>query len=227
MAMTTSRETLWGVGQMATVGQPVEPYPVTFSDIQRDAVWLGRQLSRFRVAPGSFMMLVSMGWETAHIRPFEIAAASLAFPTCDVGPASFDAERMLGLLDSLPVRIVVGVSEGIVNGLADAGRPAEEVLADAVVFARPESRLKAGPRAAGNVFDWVLLGPAVAMECPARRGAHVNRHEWDVVSTADGLQLSGLVGARRDIAEIQTGRRGTVIHDQCSCGSGDPRVILE
>ncbi len=68
------------------------------------------------------------------------------------------------------------------------------------------------------------VGPALALECPERGGAHVNAAEWRV-GVRDG-QLSVAAGEERTslLPETPLGIAGRVTTGRCACGSEDPRV---
>jgi hypothetical protein len=70
------------------------------------------------------------------------------------------------------------------------------------------------------------LGPALAFECPHRAGAHVNRAEWLIEETGDGLSLSTLAPRAHQAQQVPLGIAGTVVSAPCPCGSPDPRVRL-
>jgi hypothetical protein len=71
-----------------------------------------------------------------------------------------------------------------------------------------------------------LLGPALAMECPQRAGAHVNGAEWVVEETGDGLLLSTVAERAHQARRVPLGITGSVVSGSCPCGSADPRVRL-
>jgi hypothetical protein len=70
------------------------------------------------------------------------------------------------------------------------------------------------------------VGPALALECPERSGAHVNGAEWRL-GDRDG-QLFVAAGERRTspLPETPLGIAGRVLTSRCGCGSEDPRVLL-
>jgi len=71
-----------------------------------------------------------------------------------------------------------------------------------------------------------LLGPALALECPQRAGAHVNGAEWLVEGTGDGLVLKTVGQRAHQARRVPLGIAGSVVSGPCPCGSPDPRVLL-
>jgi hypothetical protein len=211
---------LWGVGQ-ARGGPTVLAYPVTEAEISRDSVWAGRQLARHAISAGRFVLLVSMSNEGAHVHPFDIAARAAGLPLCQVDAVPYEAARVISIMKNLPVGIVLGLTGGIIAALAESGAPVPELFSHTTVLLRPDAADGWGP-----ALHWYPLGPAVAFECPAASGAHVNGTEWAVRASDSGLRVSGLVEERRQFRDVATGLAGRVLTARCECGSEDPRVVL-
>ena len=70
------------------------------------------------------------------------------------------------------------------------------------------------------------IGPAIAVECPHRSGAHVNQAEW-TLSERDGELLISTAGPRaHQVTQAPTGVAGTLADGRCRCGRSGQRVIL-
>jgi hypothetical protein len=71
----------------------------------------------------------------------------------------------------------------------------------------------------------MFIGPAVAVECRHRVGAHLDGAEWRVDERDGELRITNL--ARRALRSVErpTGVQGHVIADPCACGRTGPRVM--
>jgi hypothetical protein len=222
---TTAGEKLWGVGQIRG-GGAVLPYPVTAAELARDSVWAGRQLVRHGIAPGKFVLLVSMSNEGVQVHPFDSAAASAGLPLCQVDAVLFEAPRVISAMKNLPVGLVLGMTGGILTAITEAGRSLADTFGDIPVLLRPDAADIWRQHTGRPALSWYPLGPAVAFECPAASGAHVNGTEWAVRADESGLLVTGLAGGRRRFADVRTGRAGRLLTARCECGSEDPRIVL-
>ncbi len=211
---------LWGVGQIRG-GPTVLAYPVTEAEIARDTVWAGRQLVRQEIAAGKFVLLVSMSNEGAHVHPFDCAARAAGRPLGQVDAVPYEAPRVISIMKNLPVGIVLGLTGSLIGALSQSVPSVPEIFSGATVLLRPGAA--AGWRPA---LHWYPLGPAVAFECPAAAGAHVNGSEWEVRGGESDLRVTGLVDGRRQFRDVATGWPGRVLAARCECGSEDPRVVL-
>ena len=121
--------------------------------------------------------------------------------------------------------MVFGLGGATTDALADSGQLRELLAAVPAILAHADAHpaLTAAGLRPGLV---AFLGPALALECPERSGAHVNGAEWLVEEAEDGLRVS-TVGPRAYQAQRQpVGVRGRVVTGQCECGSLDPRIRL-
>ncbi len=103
----------------------------------------------------------------------------------------WDHRRTAVFHRELDPHAVIGLSAETLEGLASAADVGEMFRATPVVLARPA----AVPVLRGVGVSAALMaavGPALALECPERGGAHVNAAEWRV-GVRDG-QLSVAAG---------------------------------
>lgn len=218
---------VWGVGQIR-LGSTVRKFPVTYEELLRDSAWAGQQLARHQLPRGKFMMIVSMSNEGAHIQPFDAAAASAGIPLCQVDAVAYEAPRIISVLKNLPLALVLGMPLSIIGALAAADVDIGSMFSETTVLVRPEASEEwRAHTSAPRVSHWYPLGPAVALDCPAAAGAHVNGAEWDVHASGTELLVSGLVNGRQQLADVPSGRHGHVVTARCECGSDDPRIVLD
>ena len=120
--------------------------------------------------------------------------------------------------------MIFGVTEAVAEGL---GEELATVAAKVpTIFARP-SATPLVAAVGGKPFVVTRLGPALAVECPHRLGAHVNSTEWTV--TDDGGQLALTTAGPRAFTLTQAGIgvAGSVDRSPCPCGRTDPRVVVD
>ena len=66
------------------------------------------------------------------------------------------------------------------------------------------------------------VGPALALECPERSGAHVNAAEWRFGERDGQLTVAAGEGRTSPLPETPLGITGRVVTGRCGCGSEDP-----
>jgi hypothetical protein len=125
----------------------------------------------------------------------------------------------------LDLYAVLGLSADTLEGLSGRTMLGEMFADTPVVMARPPAvgRLRAAGVPAG-VFG--RLGPALAIECLERNGAHVNPAEWRV-EERDGQLVVAPAGDRAPgFGEVVIEEPGHLLAGTCGCGSDDPRVLF-
>ena len=70
------------------------------------------------------------------------------------------------------------------------------------------------------------LGPAIAVECPHRCGAHINGAEWTLAERGGELFLSTTGPRAHQVIEAATGLHGTITEGGCGCGRTGQRVSI-
>jgi hypothetical protein len=119
------------------------------------------------------------------------------------------------------------VNSALLDGLEALGFNLESLFKDQIVWARPGAWERLQPLQGVDLRRWYEIGPAVAMECNAAQGAHLDALEWEVETSADGeIVLSSRLQRTVDFKAYRTGLRGQINRQVCSCGSADPRLIL-
>jgi hypothetical protein len=198
---------------------------VTRAELERDAVWTAERLRAHGLAPGQNALLTCSGYEGFWARLVIEAFRTLRTPYGIAEAMGWDHRRTSVFLRSLRPRAVVGLSAETVEALAASVDLAEAFASTPVVLARPdaaESLRRAGIPAA--VIS--PLGPALAVECPERCGAHVSAAQWRVAERDGKLTVASQPARADRLPETVLPVRGRVVNGLCGCGSSDPRVFF-
>jgi hypothetical protein len=215
----------WGTGRYLDGTGSVRLLSYSVSEMEREAVVAARRLAAWGVGLDDIVLVIAQVQEAAQFAPFQRAARSLGGISCTAEPSPFDAQRTAAFLAQYPLRAVIGLDSAVLDGLEALGDPMALLRRGPPLIARPD----AVPRLRAWGLDpavLVILGPAVAVECPARCGAHVGADAWTVGLTADGLWIAPAPDRKVDLGRVQTAVSGRVLRDRCACGSDDPRVLV-
>jgi hypothetical protein len=221
-AAALPRPRLWGVGRYEAAGRPAY-FEISWADWRRDTDWARAMLAEHGVRTGSGLIVVSGMPEAPWFDPVETAACELGAPFSVGEIWSFEAFRTAMYASRLPITMIFGMDRTVAEGLGDelAG-----VLARVpAIGARPDAiSLLAG--AGARPFVVARLGPALAVECPQRAGAHVNEAEWTLAEHGGELFLSTAGPRAHQISGEALGVRGTLTQGACGCGRTGQRVTI-
>ena len=221
-AATVPRPRQWGIGRYHVAGQPVY-FEVGWDDWQRDVAWARAMLAGHGVGPGSGLVIVGGMAESPWFDPFETAARELGAPYSIGEIYAFEAFRTGMYARRLPITMIFGLDRTVAEGLGD--ELAEVVARVPVIVARPDAAgLLAG--AGAQPFIVSRVGPALAVECPHRTGAHVNGAEWTLAERGGELFLSTTGPRAHQVIEAATGLHGTITEGGCGCGRTGQRVSI-
>jgi hypothetical protein len=219
-AEVVARPRLWGVSRYEVAGQPVY-FEISWDDWRRDVAWARAMLADHGIGPDSGLIVVSGMPESPWFDPFETAAAELGAPYSIGEIYSFEAFRTGLYARRLPITMIFGIDRTVAEGLSD--ELAEVVARVPVIVARPDAvGLLTG--AGAEPFAVSRLGPAIAVECPHRAGAHVDGAEWALAERGGELFISTAGPRAHQVSEAATGVRGTVTDVPCACGRTGQRV---
>ena len=220
---------LWGIGRYDLAGQLVY-FEVSWDDWQRDVAWARAMLADHGVGAkkgdgelGGGLVVVSGMPESPWFDPFETAARELGTPYSIGEIYGFEAFRTGMYARRLPVTMIFGIDRTVAEGLGD--ELADVVARVPVIVARPDA---AGLLAEAGAAPYIvtLVGPAIAVECPYRSGAHLNGAEWTLAERGGELFLS-TAGPRADqVSQVPVGLRGTLTQGECACGRTGQRVTI-
>jgi hypothetical protein len=213
---------LWGIGSYDVAGERVY-FEISWDDQRRDTAWARAMLAGLGVNRDSGLVIVCGMVESPWFDPFETAARELGAPYSIGEIYAFEAFRCGMYARRLPITMIFGIDRTVAEGLG--GELAEVVARVPVIVARPDAAgLLAGAGAAP--FIVTRLGPAIAVECPHRSGAHVNGAEWTVAERGGELVISTAGPRAHQVSRAATGLRGGLTEGRCGCGRTGQRVLV-
>lgn len=202
----------WGVGQYVDDTGTRRDWEVGNDEIGRAIGAAPAVLGGIGVGRGERVLFTSMLSEAAHFWPLilgaMLAGAQMSFADASRG----EAVRVRMFARLLAYRAAIGITPAILDGLDELGTSYPEVFAEIpVVAARPGAYERLA--AAGlTPYDFVLVGPAVAIATEPGGPAWVDPDEWELDRDTDGTVT---VNARRaratTFARVRTDVRGTII----------------
>jgi hypothetical protein len=199
---------------------------LTWAELARDTDWVTARLRDHGLAAGQRALLTTSGFEGFWGRAVIGALCRLKVTYGIAEAMGWDHRRTAVFHRELNPHAVIGISAQTLEGLAGTADLGEMFRSTSVLLARPAAvpQLHAVGVSAALIC---AVGPALALECPERCGAHVNAAEWRV-SERDG-QLSVAAGEGRAslLAETPLHIAGRVVTGRCGCGSDNPRVLLD
>jgi hypothetical protein len=241
-AATLPRPGPWAIGRYDVAGQPVY-FEVSWDDWRRDVAWARAVLAGHGVSTekgegpggtgggsppctekvGGGLVIVGGMAESPWFDPFETAARELGAPYSIGEIYAFEAFRSGLYASRLPVTMIFGIDRTVAEGL---GEDLAGILARVpVIVARPDAASLLA-RAGAEPFIVTRLGPAIAVECPYRSGAHVNGAEWTLAERSGELILSTAGPRAHQVSEAALGLRGTLTDGPCACGRAGQRVAI-
>ena len=217
------RSRLWGIGRYDVAGEPAY-FEVGWDDWQRDTAWARAMLADHGVGPKSGLIIVGGMPESPWFDPFETAAGELGAPYSIGEIYTFEAFRTGLYARRLPISMIFGIDATVAEGLGD--ELAEVVARVPVIVARPDA---VGLLAAAGAqpFAVTRVGPAIAVECPHRTGAHLDGAEWTLAERGGELLISTAGRRAHHVTEAATGIRGVLSEGLCPCGRIGQRVTIE
>ncbi|MBG0857162.1 hypothetical protein I2W78_36270 [Streptomyces spinoverrucosus] len=203
----------------------VREVELTWAELARDTEWVTARLREHGLAAGRRALLTASGFEGFWGHAVIGALRSLKVTYGIAEAMGWDHRRTSVFHRELRPHAVIGLSAETLEGLSGAADVGEMFRSTPVVLARPAALpVLRGVGVPACLFS--AVGPALAIECPERSGAHVNAAEWRV-GERDG-ELCVAAGERRTspLPETRLGIPGRVVADRCACGSEDPRVLF-
>jgi hypothetical protein len=223
-AAALPRAPLAGIGRYRVGGQVTE-FPIGWPEVAADTAWARQALAGWGIDRSSNVLATAAMWQGPWISPVLRAFREIGATFGMAETFGWDIRRTVTFASRLPLSMVFGVGRETAEALADSGQLAGVLGRVPAILAYGDAHLVltgAGLRPGLVAF----LGPALAVECPQRAGAHLNGSEWQVEEAGGSLYLT-TVGARDYKARRVPVGAGTVAVDRCACGSPDPRVRLD
>jgi hypothetical protein len=196
---------------------------LTWPELARDTAWIAGRLRAAGLAAGHRVLLTGSGEEGPWLRPTMDALCQLGVTYGIAEAMGWDANRTAVFTRELDLHGVIGLSRATVERLGDGDALRRLFGAIPVMLARPDAvpLLAAAGVSAGVIC---LLGPALAVECGQRHGAHVNAEEWRVWDRGGELWIAAGASRAGRLGDTPLALRGGVTTQPCPCGSTDPRV---
>ncbi|MFJ9245097.1 hypothetical protein [Streptomyces sp. NPDC101776] len=198
---------------------------LTWAELARDTAWVTARLRDHGLAAGQRALLTTSGFEGFWGHAVIGALRALKVPYGIAEAMGWDHRRTAVFHRELAPHAVIGLSAETLEGLAGSADVGEMFRTTPLVLARPAAiPMLHGVGVSAAVIT--AVGPALALECPERGGAHVNAAEWRV-GVRDG-HLFVAAGEERvsPLPETPLGIAGHVLTGRCACGSEDPRVLF-
>ncbi|MFK0160076.1 hypothetical protein ACIQVK_49470 [Streptomyces sp. NPDC090493] len=198
---------------------------LTWAELTRDTDWVTARLREHGLAAGQRALLTASGfegfWGHAVIRALKDLRVTYGIAEA----MGWDHRRTSVFHRELRPHAVIGLSAETLEGLSGAADIGEMFRPTQVVLARPAAVPML--RAVGvSACLFSALGPALALECPERGGAHVNAAEWRVGDRGGELSIAAGEQRTSPLPESPLGIPGRVVTGRCGCGSEDPRVLF-
>ena len=224
MSATVDPTSLWGIGSFQ-IGDEIVPYPVSKDDHNRDIATAMKATATLGVGEADRVLVLSMLSQAAQYWPVQIAllVGKVQFSLADA--SRFDAFRTAMFLRAMHYDAVVGINTDVLDGLDDLGHEYRDIFDGVPVLAARAGAYERLREAGLSPRWWLDLGPAIAVECEALAGAHVDADEWSVDGDGGEVLLSARQPRAATIDRLRTGVRGDVVTEACACGRPDPRVV--
>ncbi len=206
---TITPPSTWGVARFLVGDQPVE-WVLSQAEIGRDAQSAGAALARIGFAPGDRMLVVSMLADAPHFWPFSLAGLMAGGQLSYADASPFDAHRTAMFLRTLRYRLVLALTDGVLDGLEQGGHDAVALLAgvSAVVARGAAADRLAAMGVAAHRLE--LLGPAVALAPTPGAAPEVDPELWTVDADDGQLVVTSLTERAQPFVRQPTGVAGRV-----------------
>jgi len=213
---------LFGIGRYRDRGQLVD-FEIRWPEYERDVRWAQQVLATWGLAAADQVLFTVPNCEGPWSAPVIQAVRNLEITYCNAEPYGWDARRCATFLRLLPITAGIGITAETVTTLLE--QETVGLLSSLrLLWARPEAIEPL--RGAGlNPATYAIVGPALALECSERSGAHLDPAEWQVASTPDGLTLTTVGERAHRATEISIGL-GRLDETPCGCGLPGPRITL-
>ncbi|MEE1916305.1 hypothetical protein V0R52_07840 [Pseudomonas asiatica] len=194
-------------------------------EVERSTRSILRVLNTFDFHMGSNLMITALFDQGVQALGMERAVMQFNMVAVSADSSLFDARRVESIIRRFHLVGAYGITAATLDGLAGLGHDPLQLFGGMVVWAWPDAYERLAGKPGLRVFRCLELGPAVAIECSAGAGAHIDRFEWAVDSNDGEVVLNSRLERCQPFHHYRTGFRGQVLHGACSCGSTDPRVV--
>ena len=211
----------WAIGR-AFLAEGEIACPYSWADIESDVAWGARMEDLIGAARGDFLFFSYLYSQSAQSWPWMKAGFDRGAKMATGMPTQWDAYRLEMYLRLFKVKLVFGVSTGVLDGLEGAGH-------DIGAQFRKAGRVLALPGAwerlnAADVDAWKVrwIGPILAVDPCDGEGAHFDHGTWSFVSDQGRLLLSNKRARMTPFVRADTG-----VHGAVETVGGEPRLFIE
>lgn len=200
--------------------------PFSYTELERARRSALRILNSFHFRTGNNILITALLDQAVQLMPVEraIYAAGLVLVSADA--SIYDAKRVESIIRRFELSAAINITAATLEGLEQLGHDPQTLFSGLTVWAAPCAYEKLSAYPETSVMRYMEIGPAIAMECLYKNGAHIDRFEWQAESIDDELVLSSRIERCADFSQYRTGIRGMVHHGSCQCGNPDPRIVL-
>lgn len=216
----------WGVGRYRDTAGAWREIELTDAEFQREVDAAEARLRSWNVQAQDIVLLIGGIAEAAQLAPFQRAARRLEAITVTAEPSEFDARRVAAMLERFTLRALIGLDASVLRGLAQVG-DVKAILSRCGALIVRDDAFAAVAELGLAPAALQMLGPAVAVECPERAGAHLDPRAWTLSASGERIEVRPAQGRGLSIAPVIGERPGRIVEGRCGCGSDDPRVILQ
>ncbi len=208
------------------VGDQSHFYAVRRIELDRSGIYAARVIASFCIAPGRFILTVSLTQEVVQFAPFEFGVQMLGMIGINADASPFDAGRVESVIRQFDVAAVCGLDAATLEGLAMMGHDAAAILKGRVVWARPDAYEAVAAMPGVIARRCAEIGPVLALECALGGGLHYDSREWEMTGEGEALRLTSRQQRLTPVRNLDPGVSGRTISEPCGCGSRDLRISL-
>lgn len=210
----------WAIGRAFMAGDEIA-CPISWRDIEADCAWAARMLDLIGVRRDDFLLYSYLYSQSAQTWPWLAAGFERGAKLATGMPTLWDAYRLEMYIRMFAVKLVFGVSPGVLDGLEGAGHDIGKLFAKVDrVIALPSAfdRLKAAGVTAWKV-RWA--GPILAIDPGDGGGARFDAETWTLDSDRGRILISNKSERLTPFNRADTGLRG-----QIEAVRGEPRLFV-
>lgn len=184
-------------------------------------------LSTFHFRSGQNLMVTALFDEGVQALGMERAIMQYNMVAVSADSSLYDAKRVESIVRRFKLAGVYGITQATLDGLRGMGLQPEQLFQGMILWAWPQAYASLVGTPGLKLYRCLELGPAVAVECSAGEGAHIDRFEW-LVDEQDGeVVISSRLERCQPFQAYRTGVKARVIHSGCRCGNPGPRILPE
>ncbi|MGE0385104.1 MAG: hypothetical protein AB7Q97_10270 [Gammaproteobacteria bacterium] len=183
---------------------------MSWDDRARDGAWCRGLLEEHGLAAGDFCVITTAAHLSVWLRAFEPAILGIGARWGATELWGFDAHRSAMFMRRFRTRFVLGLDAEVAQAWEGVGGY-ESLERDRPLILAWPGALPVLEKHGLPGFRMERIGPALAVETPARDGLHVNGAEWNVEAIDGELYVTTIGPREHQVRREPTGRRGAVL----------------